>query len=72
MRSNKKIQAKYFKRAAHIIKRGSSYNNIIFVVANLLSVTKTMEGSTELIIQDIIPLSSDTFKNNFSPYVCKD
>ena len=31
----------YVKRVAHIIKRGSSYDNILSAVANLLSATKT-------------------------------
>ena len=61
----KMIQANYVKRASHIINRGVSYYNILFTVANLLSVTNTTEGSTESIIQAILPLSSDTLKDDF-------
>ena len=53
------------KREARIIKRGSSYNNIISDVSNPLSVIKTMEEYTDSILQDILHLSSDTLKNAF-------
>ena len=50
------------KRAACIIKRGSSCDNIISSVANLLSDTNITEDSNESIFQAILPLSSDTLK----------
>ena len=55
----------FCKRAAHIIKQGRSYDNTLSNVANLLSVTKTTDYSTESSLQAIIPLSSDTLKDAF-------
>ena len=56
------IQANSIEWAAWIINRGISYDNLIFTVANLVSVTKTTEFSAESILQAIIPLSDDTLK----------
>ena len=54
------------KRAAHIIKRGSSYDNILSAISNLLSVTNTTDESTESIIQATPPpLSYDTPNETF-------
>ena len=55
----------FVKRAAHIIKQGSSYDNILSAVANLLSSTNTIENSTDSILQDTPPLSSDTLEEIF-------
>ena len=55
----------YFKREARIIKRGSSYDNILSTVVNLLSVTNNTEDSTDSILQDITYLSSETLNNDF-------
>ena len=59
------IQDNYFKRASHIINRGRSYYNILYTVANIISVTKTTDDSTDSILQAIISLSSDTLKDDF-------
>ena len=53
------------KREARIIKRGSSYNNNLSAVTNLISDTNTTEESTDSILKYIIPLSSDTPKYAF-------
>ena len=45
------------KRSDRIIKLGSSYDNILSVVANL--------DYTDLILQDIFSLSFDTLKEDF-------
>ena len=58
-------RSNYIKRAAHIIKQGRSYDNILSSVSNLLSVTKTMKDSTDSILQATIPLSFDTLKEAF-------
>ena len=50
---------------AHIIKRGSLYDNILSALVNLLSATNTTEDSTESIFQYILPLSSDTLEEAF-------
>ena len=57
------IRANSVKRAACIIKQGSSYDNILSAVANLLSVTNTTDDSTDSVLQAIIPLSSVTLKD---------
>ena len=48
-----------------IIKQGSSYDNILYTVVNLLSSRKTTEDSTESILKYILNLSSDTLKDDF-------
>ena len=58
------IRANYVKRAARIIKWGSAYYNILSTVENLRSATNNMDYSTESVIQYIIPLSYDTFKDS--------
>ena len=50
---------------AHIIKRGSLYDNILSALVNLLSATNTTEDSTESILQYIFPLSYDTLEEAF-------
>ena len=50
-------RSNYVKRSARIIRRGSSYDNTPFVLANI--------DSTESIIQYILPLSSKTLKGSF-------
>ena len=60
------IRSDYIKRVACIIKWGSSYDNILYAVANLLIITKTTENSAEYTLQAIIPLSYDTLKDYFS------
>ena len=65
MRLKNTIWANYVKRAAHIIKRGRSYDNIIYTVANLLSFTKITDDSNDFVLQAITPLSSDTLKDAF-------
>ena len=59
------VRANSVKMEARIIKHGSSYDNILSSVENLLSVTKTTEDSTDSIIQAIIPLYYDTLKDDF-------
>ena len=44
------VQEKNFKRAARIIKQGRSFDNIPSTLANLLSVTKSMEESNKCIL----------------------
>ena len=48
-----------------IIKWGRSFHNIISAVATLISVTKTMENSTDSVLQAIIYLLSETLKGAF-------
>ena len=62
-------QSNSVKREARIIKRGISYDNILSAVENLLIVAKTIEDSTESILQAIISLSSDTLKDDLSIWV---
>ena len=50
------------KKAPHTIKRGISFENIIYTVANLQGYTKTMKEYTESSIQGILYLFSDTLK----------
>ena len=59
------IQANSVKRTACVIKLGIYCDNILSVVANLLSVANTMEESTDSILQAIMPLSSDSLKDAF-------
>ena len=53
------------KRVSCIIKQGSSYDNIIYNVVNLLSSSKTTEEYTDSILKAILNLSSDTLKDAF-------
>ena len=53
------------KRAARIIKQGSSYDNIISTVSNLLSSTKKTEDSTDYILQATPSISPDTLNDSF-------
>ena len=55
----------YIKRVDRIIKRGSLYDNTLYVVANLPSVTKTTEDSNESILKAIPHLSYETLKESF-------
>ena len=64
-----KIQANSIKISAGIIKLGRSCEKILFAVANLLSITKTTEDSTDSILQAIVPLSSETIKGIFTRMV---
>ena len=59
------IHSNSIKRDDGIIKQGSSYDNILSTVTNILSVTKTTEKPTNSILQAITPLSSYTLKYFF-------
>ena len=59
------IQGNYVKRKYRIIKIWRSYDNIISTVTNLLSITNTTEDYTDSFLQTIIPLSSETLKDDF-------
>ena len=59
------IRANSVKMAARVINQGSSCDNILSAVENILSVTNNTEDSNKYIIQVIIPLSSDTLKDAF-------
>ena len=59
------IRDNFSKREAHIIKRGSSYDNILSTVGKFLSVAKTMEKPIDYVLQYIKYLSSDNLKDNF-------
>ena len=61
----KMIQGNYVKRKYRIIKIWRSYDNIISTVTKLLIITKTTEDYTDSFLQTIIPLSSETLKDDF-------
>ena len=51
--------------AAHIIKQGRSYDNILSAVTNFLGSANTTEDSTDSILQATHHLSFDTPKDTF-------
>ena len=54
------------KKAPHTINCGRSFENILYTVAKLRSYTKTMEESTEYLLQGILYMYSDILDYTFS------
>ena len=59
------VRVNYVKKAPHAINCGRSFDNILHTVAKLRSYTKTMEESTEYLLQGILYLYSDTLDYTF-------
>ena len=65
IRQKNALQVNTVKKAARIIKIETSFEKILYTVANLQSKTKNTEDSTNYAFQGILDLPSETTKEDF-------